>query len=68
MSLIISNWGHKFREELMEKALEQLSDYVSLVPWGRAQAKQNCRKSELFSITLVLTALVGCSETSGCIS
>ena len=68
MSLIISNWGHKLREELMEKALEQLSDCVSLVPWGGAQAKQNCRKSELFSITLVLTALVGCSDTSGCIS
>lgn len=46
----------------MEKALEQLSDGVYLVPWGRAQAKQNCKKSGLFSITLALT---GCSEASG---
>ena len=64
MSLNVSSLGHKLTErELIQKALKQLSDCTSLK--GNSSSQTELQKSELFCITLVVTALVGYSKTAG---
>lgn len=64
MSLNVYSSGHKLTErELIQKALKQLSNCTSLKDNSPSQTE--LQKSELFSITLVVIALVGYSETAG---